>query len=127
MRQLTGLKWQRGDLKLDVGSKLESIQLAAFANYPCLINGEKSLSTLNQAKTSASIKAEIPILALKQQHNEIAHEIEQKVLAVLRSGNYILGEYVNKLEAEIHKLCNCQYGIAVANGTDALILACWAF
>ncbi len=84
------------------------------------------MTTVNQAKTSTTVKAEVPILALKQQHQEIASEIEQIVLSVLRSGNYILGQYVNQLETEVAKLSNCKYGVAVANGTDALILACWA-
>ena len=68
----------------------------------------------------------IPILNLKTQYQGIQQEIEQTVLNVLRSGNYILGEYVSKLEAQIAEICGCKYGIGVANGTDALVLAVWA-
>jgi dTDP-4-amino-4,6-dideoxygalactose transaminase len=47
-------------------------------------------------------------------------------MSVLSSGNYILGEYGQKLEKAIAEVCGCQYGIGVANGTDALELAVWA-
>ena len=68
----------------------------------------------------------IPVLNLKEQFATLAPELEQAVLAVLRSGNYILGEQVALLEQGIASLCGCQYGIGVANGTDALVLALWA-
>src|SRR5438105_2767230 len=68
----------------------------------------------------------IPILDLKQQYLQIADQLEQSVLQVLRSGHYILGPKLSELEAEVAKLSGCKYGIGVANGTDALILALWA-
>jgi dTDP-4-amino-4,6-dideoxygalactose transaminase len=45
---------------------------------------------------------------------------------VLRSGSYILGQNGAKLEQEIATISGCKYGIGVANGTDALVLALWA-
>jgi dTDP-4-amino-4,6-dideoxygalactose transaminase len=68
----------------------------------------------------------VPVLNLQEQFSALAPELEQAILAVLRSGNYILGEKGVALENEIAKLCGCQYGIGVANGTDALELALWA-
>ncbi len=68
----------------------------------------------------------IPVLNLKEQFSTLAPELETAVLSVLRSGNYILGEQVTELEKGIASLCGCQYGIGVANGTDALVLALWA-
>jgi len=68
----------------------------------------------------------VPALNLKEQFVTIAPAIEQAVLSVLRSGNYILGERGAELEQAIAKICGCQYGIGVANGTDALELALWA-
>ncbi len=75
---------------------------------------------------SNSPKQEVPILNLKEQYASIAHDLEQTVLSVLRSGNYILGQYCTKLESEIASLCQTKYAIGVANGTDALILALWS-
>ncbi len=68
----------------------------------------------------------IPLLNLKEQYKSIATEIEQAVLDVLRSGSYILGQHGARLEEEIAAISGCKYGIGVANGTDALILALWA-
>lgn len=69
---------------------------------------------------------QIPALNLKQQYSALAPELEQAVLNVLRSGHYILGEQGSQLEKAIANICGCQYGIGVANGTDALELALWA-
>ncbi len=68
----------------------------------------------------------VPVLGLKEQYQPIANELEANVLSVLRSGNYILGEHVKGLEAEVAKLSNAEEAVGVANGTDALILALWA-
>ncbi|MBX9877773.1 MAG: DegT/DnrJ/EryC1/StrS family aminotransferase [Candidatus Obscuribacterales bacterium] len=68
----------------------------------------------------------VPVLGLKEQYQPIADELEANVLAVLRSGNYILGEHVKGLEGEVAKLSSAQEAVGVANGTDALILALWA-
>lgn len=68
----------------------------------------------------------VPILNLKAQYDSIQDELEKNILEVLRSGSYVLGKYVSKLEEEVAAICDCKYGIGVANGTDALHLALWA-
>lgn len=70
--------------------------------------------------------SEIPVLGLQKQYEPIANEIEEAVLSVLRSGHYILGKHGTELEKDVAAMCGCDYGVAVANGTDALILALWA-
>ena len=67
----------------------------------------------------------IPILNLKAQYQTIQTELEQTILEVLRSGNYILGKYVTTLEEQVATLSGVKDGIGVANGTDALMLALW--
>ncbi len=69
---------------------------------------------------------EIPLLDLQQQYRSVAAELEQSVLDVLRSGHYILGEHCSRLENEVAQISSCKYGVACANGTDALVLALWA-
>jgi dTDP-4-amino-4,6-dideoxygalactose transaminase len=72
------------------------------------------------------MKNNVPVLNLQEQFSSLAPELEQAIMSVLRSGNYILGDKGLALEKEIAKLCGCQYGIGVANGTDALELALWS-
>jgi len=68
----------------------------------------------------------VPILNLNAQYRTIQTELEATILEVLRSGNYILGKYVSSLEEKVAELCGARYGIGVANGTDALLIALWA-
>src|SRR5439155_3204275 len=78
------------------------------------------------SKVPSANPRRIPILDLQRQYDQIADDVEQVVLDVLRSGNYILGKHVSRLEAAMAALCGVPHAVAVANGTDALILALWA-
>jgi dTDP-4-amino-4,6-dideoxygalactose transaminase len=65
----------------------------------------------------------ISILDLKAQYSTIKDEMEAVVCGLLSSGQYVLGEVVEKLEEEIAAYCGRKYGIGVASGTDALLIA----
>tara|TARA_Y100000739_G_C20609916_1_gene467922 strand:- start:1422 stop:2534 length:1113 start_codon:yes stop_codon:yes gene_type:complete len=47
-------------------------------------------------------------------------EIETKVLEILRSGKYILGNELDKFENSFKEYIGSKYSVGVANGTDAL-------
>jgi dTDP-4-amino-4,6-dideoxygalactose transaminase len=66
---------------------------------------------------------EVPLLDLKRHYNLIKEEINKSVEKVLNSQHFILGEEVKQLEKEISKYCNTKYAVAVASGTDALLLS----
>lgn len=68
----------------------------------------------------------IPILDLKEQYKQFGVDLEKTVVDILRSGHYILGQYVSRLENEVAEFCGTKHAIAVANGTDALMLALWS-
>lgn len=68
----------------------------------------------------------IHILDLKEQYQQYGPDLEKTVIEILRSGNYILGKYVNELESALAEFCGVKHAIAVANGTDALEIALWA-
>lgn len=68
----------------------------------------------------------VPILDLKSQYEQVGPKIEELVLEVLRSGNYILGQLGRQVEEQVAAICGAKYGIGCANGTDALVLALWA-
>lgn len=65
----------------------------------------------------------IPILNLKAQYSQLALEIEEACLEVLRSGHYILGPKVKIFEQEAREYLQSNYAIGCANGSDALYLA----
>lgn len=65
----------------------------------------------------------IPILDLKAQYQPIAAELEEAVVAVLRSGNYVLGGTVADFEQDFAAFCGTREAVAVSTGTAALHLA----
>jgi len=65
----------------------------------------------------------IPFLDLRAQYHSIKAEIDEAVLAVLESGQYVLGEQVTGFEAEFAAYCGASEAIAVNSGTSALHLA----
>lgn len=75
---------------------------------------------------SASNSQPVPLLDLKAQYAQVGEQIEEMVLNVLRSGNYVLGQLGRSLEEQVGSLCGTNFGVGVANGTDALVLALWA-
>ena len=68
----------------------------------------------------------IPLLDLKAQYQPIRDEIQLALNRVLDSGSFILGPEVEALEQEIAAYSQCQYGIGVSSGTDALLVALMA-
>ncbi len=65
----------------------------------------------------------IPALDLGRQYGEIQHEIDVALKGVLDSQVFILGPQVRALEEEISRYCETRFAVAVASGTDALILS----
>jgi dTDP-4-amino-4,6-dideoxygalactose transaminase len=59
----------------------------------------------------------------RAQYQSLKAELDSAALSVLESGQFILGNEVTALEAEIASLCGCDRGVGVANGTDALVIA----
>ena len=72
---------------------------------------------------TVAVQEVVPQLDLGAQYAAIGGEIREAVERVLTSQHFILGSEGAALEQEIAKLCNAQHGIALASGTDALILA----
>jgi len=64
----------------------------------------------------------IPLLDLQAQYQTIKEEINQAIQNVLDSSVYILGPEMKTLEKEIAAFCGTKEAVAVANGTDALVL-----
>jgi len=64
----------------------------------------------------------IPFLDLRAQYRSIKSEIDEAVLGVLDSAQYVLGEQVSKFESEFAAYCGASEAIGVNSGTSALHL-----
>ena len=65
----------------------------------------------------------VPLIDFSRQYAYLKNDMEKAVLSVLAKGHFILGPEVGQLETEIAALCQCKHAIAVASGTDALLVA----
>ncbi len=65
----------------------------------------------------------IPLVDLSAQYHSIKKEIDEAVLSTLESGHFILGPMVTKFEESIAAYLGMNFGVGLASGTDALVLA----
>ena len=65
----------------------------------------------------------IPMVDLRAQHRALEPELHRRVMAVLRSGRFILGPEVQAFEEEVAAYLGVRHAVGVASGTDALVLA----
>ncbi|BAZ40640.1 glutamine--scyllo-inositol transaminase [Calothrix sp. NIES-4101] len=65
----------------------------------------------------------IPFVDLRTQYLSIKDEIDNAVLKVLDSTQFVLGQEVKAFEEEFAAYCNSDYALAVNTGTSALHLA----
>ena len=65
----------------------------------------------------------VPLLDIHRQYIKLKPEMDRAVLEVLEHGRFILGPEVARFEKKVAELCGVKYGIGVASGTDALLIA----
>ena len=70
--------------------------------------------------------SQIPFIDLNRQQQRILPEIERRMAAVLRHGQYILGPEVAELEKKLAAYTESKHCITVSSGTDALLIALMA-
>jgi dTDP-4-amino-4,6-dideoxygalactose transaminase len=76
---------------------------------------------MSQSTTSQSASQPIPLLDLKAQYAPIREEIRAAIDHVADSQMFILGPEVEALEHEVAAYSQCQFGIGMSSGTDALL------
>jgi dTDP-4-amino-4,6-dideoxygalactose transaminase len=69
---------------------------------------------------------QVPPLDLKSQYQTIKKEADAALAEVVNSQHFILGPTVEKLESELAEYLKTKYAIAVASGSDALLIALMA-
>lgn len=65
---------------------------------------------------------EVPLGDPAREHAELEEEIDAAVERVVRSGDFVLGEHVERLEERLAGRVGVRHGVGVASGSDALIL-----
>lgn len=65
----------------------------------------------------------VQMLDLSEQYKDIKKEVFDSLDEVMSSSKFILGDNVKTLEETISKRSNCNYGIGVGNGSDAIHIA----
>src|ERR1700691_547943 len=65
----------------------------------------------------------VPYADLQLQYQSIKSEIDGAVAAVMRTGAFIRGPYVDAFEREFAAAVDARHCISCANGTDALYIA----
>lgn len=65
----------------------------------------------------------VPFVDLPRRYRALKPQILSGMESVLDSGQYILGEVVERFEKKMADYLGCPYVLSVANGTDALMLA----
>ncbi|MBJ79719.1 MAG: transcriptional regulator [Myxococcales bacterium] len=68
----------------------------------------------------------VPLLDLTRFSDDEELEYIEKFRSFIRSGQYIMGPEVEKLEEECATYCETKYSLGVSSGTDALLLALMA-
>jgi len=68
----------------------------------------------------------VPLLDLKAQFAVIEAEIRAAIDEVMVSQHFIMGPQVKQCESQIAAYCQCNYGVGVSSGTDALLIALMA-
>ena len=65
----------------------------------------------------------VPPLDLSKEYQSIQNEVESRLKRVLASGRFILGQEVSKFEDRFARFIGTKYCVAVASGSDALLLS----
>ena len=71
-------------------------------------------------------KKVIPFIDLKSQYSLLEKKIQSNILKVLDHGQYILGPEVSELESKLSEFTGSKHCVAVASGTDALLISLMA-
>ena len=80
--------------------------------------------TTTDSDNSCSIG--VPLLDLSGQYRTIAEEVKLAIEGVVTTQCFILGPKVEALEDQIAQYCQCDYGVGVSSGSDALLVALMA-
>jgi dTDP-4-amino-4,6-dideoxygalactose transaminase len=65
----------------------------------------------------------VPLMDIRGQYADLLDDVKRSVCEVIDSGRFILGPHMRALEEEVASAVGAGHAVAVANGTDALVLS----
>ena len=68
------------------------------------------------------VQNKIPVIDLGGEYLSLQRDIDEAVQRVLRSGHYVLGPELRRLEESLAKACGTTHAVGVNSGTDALTI-----
>src|SRR5919112_2053594 len=78
---------------------------------------------MRKEMSTTAAKMQVPLLDLKQQHAALRGELRAALERVLDSQQFIMGEDVRLLEAEMARYTGAAHAVGCGSGSDALLLA----
>ena len=81
---------------------------------------------MNQQAKAANPAMNVPLLDLKAQYAAIRDDVRAAIEEVCDAQWFVMGPKVTELEAQIAKYSQCEFGIGVSSGTDALLVSLMA-
>ncbi len=69
---------------------------------------------------------EVRLLDITASYHQILNEVEKEIAETVRSGQFILGPKVSRMEERMASYCQTKYAVGVSSGTDALLIALMA-
>lgn len=66
---------------------------------------------------------EVRLLDITASYHQVLNEVEKEMAETIRSGYFILGPKVSRLEERMADYCQTKYAVGVSSGTDALLIA----
>lgn len=89
-------------------------------------NRDTSALNQNTCQTACSPATSAPLLDVGRGNSPLKAEIMESVSQIIDSGRFIGGPYVESLQQSVAEICDTEFAIGCASGSDALLLALMA-
>lgn len=83
-------------------------------------------SLFTGANMQVIVGGKMQFVDLGRQYNRIAYEVNERILSVLGSQQYIMGSEVQELEEKLARFVGVKHALTCSSGTDALVMALMA-
>jgi dTDP-4-amino-4,6-dideoxygalactose transaminase len=106
---------------------LDAVITASPENFSGLAVEALTLGQLNEKLDGPPPPIEgVRLLDITASYHQILNEVEKETSETIRSGYFILGPKVSKMEERVANYCQAEYAVGVSSGTDALLIALMA-